>query len=125
MTSGTRSRTSRIFASPELFCIRNVTVNSPSSKIRAPESFRMARTLPKATPSSPVHSSARRPLEATSAWPPNKAAHVRKTKITTAIVTNCEFLSVRPRRYMATAILPSIADLRLHIREHLYSSMIQ
>ena len=75
----------------------------------------MAVTLPNAIPSSPDHSSALRPEEATSAWSPNKAAHVRKTKITTAIVTNCSFRKVRPSKYIAIARLPNIADLRLHM----------
>ncbi len=98
-----------------MFCILRVTFNSPSSNMRALDSFRMATTLPRAMPSSPLHSSARRPLDATSAWFPRSAAHVRNTKITTAIVTSWVFRSVKPSKYMATARLPSMADLRLHM----------
>src|SRR6056300_1372028 len=115
ITSGTRSRTSKIFGNDDVFCILSVTFNSPSSNMRALESLRMETTLPRAAPSSPDHSSARRPLDATSAWFPMSAAHVRNTKITTAIVTSWVFRSVKPSRYMATARLPSMADLRLHM----------
>ena len=38
--------------------------------------------------------------------------------MTTAMVTNCEFRKVRPSKYIATARLPSIADLRLHMVAH-------
>ena len=69
-------------------------------------------------PSSPVNSSDRRPEEATSACPPKRAAQVKITKMTTAMVTNCEFRKVRPSKYIATARLPSIADLRLHMVAH-------
>ena len=75
----------------------------------------MDETFERDTPSSPDHSSARLPLADTSACPLNNAAHVRNTKITTAIVTNCVFLNVRPSKYIATARDPNIALLRLHM----------
>ena len=47
------------------------------------------------------------------------AAHVKNTKMTTAMVTSWELRKVKPSKYMATARLPSMADLRLHISLHL------
>ena len=44
--------------------------------------------------------------------------------MTTAMVTSWEFRKVNPSKYMATAKLPSIADLRLHINHHLNSSNV-
>ena len=111
MTSGTRSRTSKILGRRLLFWTRNVTTSPPSSNMRALDSFRMARLLPNAMPSSASPFLGSSTARCNICVVPKERSPCQEHEDNHGDRDELDWLrSVKPSKYMATARLPSIAD---------------